>query len=288
MTSPNTKPDDENSNARLKSVVGFVLRSLSISLIDASIVISGAGTKIVQDLRKEHGPSETNIMMAKLPKRHRSLTIIGTDSITISCSPDCHCNLLISLVGIHIKVGDPMPGEINSKPDYDGEIRYAWQMVTYSFDAFLELKGLMPIIVWVLNYDHDWPTRKLELNLTTSEISISLSPEHLQTVLLHLDDYIDARSPYNEWYMWLHSIQQETLLKQQELIDTNERINYCRSYALLKGARMNDHSPDNDAKSGDRLTLFQMTQFENQLTRFEILSLRCIAMENGESCISSS
>lgn len=284
--SPKTKTDDEKSNDRLKFVVGFVLRSLSITLTDASIVISGAGTKIVKDIRNTQSPRETNAILAKLPKRQRSLTIIGTDSITISCSPDVNCNLLICLVGVHIKVGDPTPEDKNNNPEYDGEIRYAWQMVTYSFDASLELKGLLPIIVWVLNYDHDWPTRKLELNLTTSAISISLSPEHLQTVLLHLDDYIDARSPYNEWYMWLHSIQQETLLKQQELIDTNERINYCRSYALLKGARMNE--PDNGSGcGGERLSSFQITQFEKQLTRFEILSLRCIAMENGESCISS-
>lgn len=282
LASSKQTTDDEKSNARLEAVVGFVLRSLSITLTDASIVISGAGTKVVKKLRELHGPRETNILLAKLPKQQRSLTIIGTDSITISCSPDVHCNLLICLVGVHIKVGDPIPGLVKTKPGHVSEINYAWQTVTHSFDVFLELKGLMPILVWALNYDHDWPTRKLALNLTTSEIAICLSPEHLQTLLLHLDDYSDAMSPYNEWYMWLYSVQQETLKKQQERLDNNERINYCRNYALLKKAKINDDTFDCSAGSDVRLTSLQMTQIEHQLTRFEILSLRCIAMEAGK------
>lgn len=282
MTASNNKTDDEKSNSRIVSVFGFVLRSLSIILTDSSIVLSGAGTKVVKELRNQHGPRETNLMLAKLPKQQRSLTIIGTETITISCSPDVHCNLLLCLVGVHVKVGDPVPKMASGKPNDIGAVKYAWQTVTHPFDMFLELKGLLPLFVWALNYDHDWPARKLALNLTTSDIAICLSPEHLQTLLLHLDDYIDAMNPYNEWYMWLYSNLQETFKKQQELMDKKERLLYCRSYALLKGTKMNEDTPGSGAGSGDRLTSVQLTQIEKQLTRFEIISLRCHAMKNGE------
>ncbi len=273
------KTKDEKSNARFESVVGFLLRSYSITLTDASIVISGAGSKLMKELRKQHGPRESNILLAKLPKLQRALTIIGTDSITISCSPDVHCNLLICLVGVHIKVGNPVPTD---KPDYVSEIRYAWQTVTHPFDIFLEVKGLMPILVWALQYDHEWTSRKLELNLTTSEIAIYLSPEHVQTLILHLDDYADAMSPYNEWYTWLYSTQQEMYKMQQEALDKNERSKYCHNFAIQKGTKMNDDFNGGGAGCSDRLTPLQMTQFEKQLTRFEIILLRCIAMGNGE------
>jgi hypothetical protein len=242
-------------------------------------VISGAGSKLVKELRKQHGPRETNVLLAKLPKLHRALTIIGTDSITVSFSPDTHCNLLICLAGVHIKVGNPIHTD---KPEYVSDIRYAWQTVTDPFEVFLEVKGLMHILVWALNYDHEWTSRKLALNLTTSEIAICLSPEHVQTLILHLDEYADAMSPYNEWYTWLHSTQQEMYKMQQEALDKNEKIKYCYNFALLKGTKMNDDFNGGGAGCSDRLTPLQMTKFEKQMTRFEIISLRCIAMGNGE------
>lgn len=236
----------------------------------------------MKDLRKKHGSHEANILLARLPMQRRSLTIIGTDSISISCSPDVDCNLLICLVGIHIKVGHPVPWSANKKPVSASQITYAWQTVTHSFDTFLELKGILPILVWSVNFDYYWPARKLSLNLTTTEIEICLSPEHLQTLLLHLDDYIDSMSPYNVWYYWLYENLQQELKKQQELLGEIEKKRYCCSFAQLKGAKLNEDSSKNCVGSGDHLTPLQMKEAETKMTRFEILSLRCLAMESGK------
>lgn len=191
-------------NARIRYIAIAVLHSISIQLTDASIIISGASAELVKETRAHCGPRETNAILANLPKWKRALTIIGTESISISCTPDSQCSLVILLASLHVKVGDPWPGLANSKSlELSTEIPYAWQTIAHPFDIALELTGLIPIIVWAVNYDHHWPTRTLALNLNASEIVVSLSPSHLQTALLHLDDFVDPLSSFNEWFQWL-------------------------------------------------------------------------------------
>lgn len=65
---------------------------------------------------------------------------------------------------------------------------------------------------------------------------------------------------------------QQTLLGLAE----HDRLDYCRNYAMMKGAQF-----DSDSRTGQRLTVWQMKELERRMTRYELISLRCIAMERG-------
>jgi hypothetical protein len=257
------------------------LYSISIVFNDASLIISGAGSQVVQEIRNQHGPRETNLLLAKLPKQRRALTIIGANGIAISFSPDAHFNLLLCFVGIHIKVGNPLGNplrEANNKEAFSRKIAYAWHTIVHPYDLVVELEGISSLLAWAVNYDHEWPSRTLALDCTASEIAISLSPEHIQTLLLHLDDYTDAMSSYNEWSTWLNKNQQ-LKLKMVEPSDSEKRL-YCNNYARIKGTVM-----DGETGNGECLTELQLKEIESRMTRHEILSLRCIAMKNGEQIL---
>ena len=272
----NVKSDDERLNARIQTILRAILHSISVELTSASIVISGAGSDFVRNVRKEHDTRDTNILLAKLPKQRRAMSIIGADTVTISVSPDRQSNLILCLVGAHIKVGNPL-----QFPASKSEITYAWHTIVHPFDVAIALEGLLPLLTWAVNYDHYWTTRTLALDISMSEIAISLSPEHIQTLMLHLDDYTDTMSSYNEYYSWLSQNHQRQILFG---LDEDDRNKYCQNYARIKGSKMHeDSSSDRNAETMPRLTASQMKELESEMTRYEILSLRCLAMRNGET-----
>ena len=274
----NIKSDDERLNARIQTILRVILHSISIELTSASIVISGPGSDVVRNVRKEHDTRNTNILLAKLPKQRRALTIIAADTVTISVSPDRQCNLILCVVGAHIKVGNPLQSSTSKS-----EITYTWHTLVHPFDVALALEGLLSLLTWAVNYDHYWATRTLALDISMSEISISLSPEYMQTLMLHLDDYTDAMSSYNEYYCWLSRNHQSHILYG---LDEDERKKYCHNYARIKGSKMHeDSSSDRNTETIPRLTASQMKELESEMTRYEILSLRCLAMRNGKTCI---
>jgi hypothetical protein len=275
---PRERTSDEKMNDRIRSAAIVILHSISIVLKDASLIISGAGSQIVKETRKQHGSRETNLLLAKLPKNRRALTLIGSNVIAISFSPDVHCNLKLSFAGVHVKVGNPVGNasrEAKNKEACSREIAYAWHTITHPFDFVIEMKGIPFLLAWAINYDHGWNSRTLAVHYTASQIIVSLLPEEIQTVLLHLDDYTDPMSSYNEWYTWLNKIQ----LLRLKLIQPNdsEKRLYCHNYARMRGAIV-----DGETGNGEHLTALQLKEMESRMTRHEILSLRCIAMKNGE------
>ena len=268
-------------NDRIRSAASVVLHSISIVLKDASLIISGAGSQVVKEARKRHGPRETNILLAKLPKTRRALTLIGTNVIAISFSPDDHCNLQLSLAGVHVKVGNPVGSAARETTEEEAcfkEITYAWHTITEPFDFVLELKGVSFLLPFFVNYDHNWNSRPLAIHYTASEIVLSLLPEEIQTLLLHLDDWTDAMSSYNQWYIWLNK-KQQLRLKSIQPNDREKRL-YCHNYARMKGTVV-----DGATGNVEQLTALQMKEMDSRMTRHEILSLRCIAMKNGEQTL---
>lgn len=187
--------EDEKKNAHLRSIARAILKSIAIELEHASIIISGAGSEFVKETREQHDPRETNIILAKLPKHKRALTVVGVDEISIYCSNDAKCNLMICFAGLQVRVGSTVSGVMSSA----SELIYDWHTLAHPFDVVLQLNGLIHLLVWALNYDHHWTKRTLGLDISASEVAVSLSPIHLQTVLLHLDNFIDPLSSFNEW-----------------------------------------------------------------------------------------
>lgn len=264
---------DEKTNAWISWATAKLLHLISFELQQVAIIISGAGADSVKRTRKSFSsPREANLAFARLPRRRRALTVVGSDSISLSFSPDAKCNALLCFVGLHVKVGTPVVAdELNSAND----VPYAWHTVSHPFHLVAEVKGILPFFVWAINYDHYWPTRAIGLTLTSSEIAVSLSPDHLHTVLLHLDDYTDPMSSYNSWIMWL----KETLSTARFDISEREKELYCNNYARIKG-KNNNAKPNSDNEKS-QLSLPQMKELEKRMNRFDIMSLRCFSMRDN-------
>lgn len=194
-TEAKERTEDEKKNARIRSIARALLKSIAIELEHASIIISGAGSEFVKETREQYNPRETNNILAKLPKQQRALTVVGVDEISIYCSNDAQCNLILCFAGLQVKVGSPVSGVMARA----SEMVYDWHTLAHPFDVALQLNGLIQLLVWALNYDHHWTKRTLGLEISASEVTISLSPSHLQTVLLHLDNFVDPLSSFNEW-----------------------------------------------------------------------------------------
>jgi hypothetical protein len=95
---------------------------------------------------------------------------------------------------------------------------------------------------------------------------VSLSPEHIHTAFLHLDDYTDVNSAGNEWIQWLISNHRESLKT-----DENEKLAYCETYAKVKcRKKVSMKGPPAEAT---------LRELKRRMSRYEIISLRCIAME---------
>jgi hypothetical protein len=126
--------DDEKTNSTMRSVCRAILHSITIKLDNASLVISGADADIVKEARENRTPMESNLILAKLPKSKRGLSIIGAQTIEIALSSDDECNLFLCCVGVHIKVGSPFKTK-------DQEMIMAWHNIAHPFDVVAELKG---------------------------------------------------------------------------------------------------------------------------------------------------
>lgn len=266
----NVKTYDEKMNEWIKFFARILCHILTLDLVNASVIISGAGSDYVNKVRKKHSPREANLMLAKLPKRKRALTVIGADMISFSFSHDSECNLLGCLVGVYVKVGNPLNSASGPMVDAIDNTRYVWHDIVNPFQCLLEFKGVIPFLVFSLSYDHNWVTRALELNLSISEKNLSISPKHIHTVFLHLDDYTDISSPLVQWLEWMRLFRSERLKLTPE-----EKAAYCKSYAkVIKGMKEDESESDGQHP----LTSTQMKEMELAMSQWEILSLRCLGM----------
>jgi len=268
-THSNVQTYDEKVNEWIKFFAEILCHFITLDLVNASVVISGAGSDYVNNVRKKYSPREANLKLAKLPKRKRALTVIGADLISLSFSPDSQCKLLGCLVGAYLKVGNPLSLATGSTAATD--LRYIWHHVISPFQCIVEFKGVIPFLVFSLSYDHYWETRSFELNLSLSEKNLNLSPKHIHTVFLHLDDYTDISSPVVQWLEWLRRIRSEVLT-----ITPAQKVAYSKTYAKIKGVKKDEAESDGDGQH--LLTSTQMKELESALSQWEIMSLRCIAM----------
>ena len=266
------KSYDEKMNACIHWVAEKVLHAISFEFEQAAIVISGAGSQLVKETRNTtSSPSDANLAFARLSRRERSLTVIGADMISIEFSPDKQCNALFCFVGLHTRVGNPiLMGDHDQDGNDAADVQYVWQTIAHPFHLVAEIKGILPFVIWAVNYDYYWPSKALGLTLTSSDIAVSLLPDPLHTVLLHLDDYTDPMSSHNEWVEWLKNIH---IQKHHRELSEQETLAYRSNYELLKG--------EGSAQGKvDQLTVSQMKDMELRMTRFEIMDLRCHDMKH--------
>ena len=264
-----TLTSDEKLNAWIHWVAEVVLHLVSFEVQNASFIISGAGSEIVKRARDEHTPIKANLLLARLPKHKRALTVISAEALKLSFSPK-HCNALLACVGVHLKVGDPVEAESDAT---GSTLAYEFRTVSHPFNAVVELSGVVDFLVFLTNYDHHWHTRKIALHITSSEIAVNLSPRSLHTVLHHIDDYIDPLGSFPQWYEWLRATH-----SYRKTVTEQEKLDYRANYAKLRKVELNDQDI---APSSSALTPDQMRDIERRMTRYEIMSQRCYAMSNG-------
>lgn len=260
----NVLTSDERHNYWISTIARICLQSISICIDSASVIISGAGSDAVKETRRKFpDQEEANFQLAKLHKEQRALTMIGASMIKISFSSNALCNLLVCFNELQIKVGNPVRRRSNKQIPRSGG-RWEWFTVVHPFDVVAELKGIIPFVVYSMNYDHYWEERILGLNISVSKaISVTLLPNHLHTIFLHLDDYTDNNSPFNQWFEWLKKCHQKTLNT-----SSTERWNYCRNYGRKKVDNLHQ-----------TVTALQMKGIEKKMKCSEIMSLRCMSMK---------
>jgi hypothetical protein len=264
-TRPTVLTSDERLNYWISTITRICLQSISICIDSASVIISGAGSDVVKETRRKYpDPEEANFQLAKLDKEQRALTMIGASMIKMSFSSDALCNLLVCFNELQIKVGNPLvQRRINKQIPRNGG-SWEWFTVVQPFDVVAELKGIIPFVVYSMNYDPYWEERVLGLDVSVSKaISVALLPSHLHTIFLHLDDYTDINSPFNQWFEWLKKCRQQTLKT-----SSTERWNYCRNYGRKKVDNLHQ-----------TVTALQMKGIEKKMKCSEIMSLRCMSMK---------
>ena len=278
-THSNAQTYDEKMNAWIKFFVEILCHIITLDLVNASIVISGAGSDYVNNVRQKYPPREANLKLAKLPKHKRAVTVLGSDLISLSFSPDSQCNLLVCCVGAYLKVGNPLGSASGSMEVTD--LQYTWHHVVDPMQCVVEFKGVIPFLVFSLSYDHHWETRSLNLDMSVLKKNLNLSPKHIHTVFLHLETYTDISCPLLQWLEWLRRMRSEVLKLTPE-----QKVAYIKNYARIKG--MKGDEPESDDQH--LLTSTQMKEMELAMNEWEIMSLRCFAMkkhwlipkENGE------
>ena len=301
----NTKQQtyDEKMNNWISWSFTKLFHLLTLDIQQVSIIISGAGSDVVKLTREKYASSsEVNIQLAKIPKSQRALTVIGAESITLNFTPDLECNALLSLVGLHVKVGTPTvtagaavssfasSSSITTTTAENDIPVYTWHTIVHPFNLLAEVKGLLPFLIWAINYDHYWSSKFMGINLSVStEVALSLSSEHLHTVLLHLDDYTDPNSPFNRWIAWLRDVYRDKTLD----ISDEEKVGYRNNYARImagdakggkkKKTKLANATTTNEdlsvATDTQLLTKEQLKDMEKRMTKYEIMSLRCYAMK---------
>ena len=277
--------DDEKINSTMRYICQVILHSISIHLENSSLVISGADSDFVKSARENHSATEANLMLAKLPKSRRGLSIIGAQTIEIAFSSDDECNLFLCCAGVQVQIGIPLKTG-------DKDTMFSWHAIVHPFDVVVELKGqrdrirqnatgcnicslifysvtgLIAIFIWALNYEHDFDVKSIDLLITVTELVISLSPAHLHTLILHLDDFIDANSPFNQWFQFMHRSHMNTLGR----VENKDKLAYCESYHGMKVKKTKS------ASGRKLLSATEIKDLEKKMTRYEIMSLRCFAM----------
>ncbi len=266
----NPTTSDDRLNSWISTLARIILQSVSFYIYSASVIISGAGSDVVKETRQRFPPNEVNLHLAKLRKGQRALTMIGTSMIKISFSSDTNCNLVICFGGLQVKVGNPRAHQRRRKSSIsnkDSSTRWEWYTIVEPFDVVAELKGVIPFVVYSLDYDHYWEERVLGLDLSvSSEISLTMSPINLHTLFLHLDDWTDTNSPFNQWFEWLNRCHQQTLKS-----SSTEKWTYCRNYERKNVGRIENFH---------EVVSPQMKLIEKKMQCSEIMNLRCISMKD--------
>lgn len=258
---------DDRLNSWISSLARILLQSVSIYIDSGSVIISGAGSDVVKETRQRFLPNVANLHLAQLRKHQRALTMISTNLIKISFSSDKTCNLRICFGGLQVKIGNPHVQRArrrSSVANNDGSFmvrRWDWYTIVQPFDVFAELKGVLPYVVYLSDYDYYWEERMLGLDLSvSSEISLAMSPKNLHTLFLHLDDWTDTNCSFNQWFEWLQRCHQQTLKS-----SSTEKEIYCRNYG------------NNSAGMASQA---EMKMIEKKLRCSEIMTLRCKAMKD--------
>lgn len=263
---------DEKFNSWISFFVERLCHHITLDLINASVIISGAGSDYVKKTREKYPPRQANLELAKLPKHRRAVTVFGSDRISLSFSPDSQCNLLGCFVGAYLKVGNPLSlTALMSNSTNPTDSQYSWHQIVDPFQCVAEFKGVIPFLIYSLSYDQYWETRSLELDLLVSEKNLNLSPTHIHTVLLHLETYADFSCPLYQWLEWLRRMRSEVLKLTPE-----QKVAYCNNYARIKTGTKVDELEDSEDQH--LLTSNQLNQMEMAMDEWEILSLRCFAM----------
>lgn len=257
---------DDRLNSWISSLARILLQSVSIYIDSGSVIISGAGSDVVKETRQHFPPNEANLRLAQLRKHQRALTMISTNLIKISFSSDEMCNLRICFGGLQVKMGNPrvQRARRSSVANNDASSivrRWEWYTIVQPFDVFAELRGVLPYVVYLSNYDHYWEKRVLGLDLSvSSEISLAMSPKNLHTLFLHLDDWTDTNCSFNQWFEWLQRCHRQTLKS-----SSTEKEIYCSNYGNnLAGMASQE----------------EMKMIERKLRCSELMTLRCKAMKD--------
>ena len=77
---------------------------------------------------------------------------------------------------------------------------YEYAFVLHPTSIFITSKSVTDIVVKAIVFDMDWHTRKLDFLIDIiSPLKLDATPTNLHTCLLHLDDYLDALTPYSRY-----------------------------------------------------------------------------------------
>ena len=268
---------DDIMNFLLKSILRRVLSSVEVDCADISLVIAGADAPTVRNARKANAvePYRANLALSCLGWHQRAVTVVSIGTVFVSFQgPDC--TLKVGIGGISMQVGMPTkkrsvsdggtspsssPGlrgasNIANARDADGvkagerrNRRRAWYtIISPDNGTDVDVTGVLPILVWALNYDHFWQKRKLGINVRMSNISLRLEFIPLCTALIHLDDFVDPDSSHGEWAAWLRRKYQIGISPLSDI----ERQTYRDCYKKTKGVKEVEQK-----KRGDRGVLLK-------------------------------
>ena len=247
---------DDIMNFLLKSILRRVLWSVEVECADVSLTIAGADAPTVKNARKTHAvePYRANLALSCLGWHQRAVTVLSIESVFVSFQgPDC--TLKVGIGGISMQVGMPTQGrksrggisecpdvapslhsspgrQVGTKAGEKRKRRRTWYTIIPSDnDVVADVTGVLPILVWALNYDHFWQKRKLGINLRMSNLSLRLECTPLYTALVHLDDFADPDSSHGEWAAWLRRKYQNSISPLSDV----ERQTYRDCYRKSKG-----------------------------------------------------
>jgi hypothetical protein len=253
---------DDVMNFLLKSILRRVLSSVEVECADVSLTIAGADASTVKETREINAvePYQANVAFSCLGWHQRAVTVLSIESVFVSFQgPDC--TLKVGVGGISMQVGMPVkqknssggslsspsppgrrgasniPNIIDAYGARGGEKknrRRTWYTIIPSDnDVAVDITGVLPILVWALNYDHFWQKRKLGIHVRMSNLSLRLEYLPLYTALVHLDDFTDLDSSHGEWATWLRRKHQIGITSLTEI----ERTAYRDCYRKVKGVK---------------------------------------------------